>query len=71
MCVGGGGGKTDSKPVNKQLQELISDNDKLWGDNNRLDDGTELDLWKRTDRYHISGEEMVGQRPECREGGDP
>lgn len=50
MCVWGGSGKTDSKPVNKQLQELISDNDKLWGDNNRLDDGTELDLWKREDR---------------------
>lgn len=42
-----GVGKRAGRPVNKQLQELMSDNDELWDDNNMLGDEVELDFWKR------------------------
>lgn len=42
-----GSGKRTGRPVNKQLQELMSDNDELWDDNNMLGDEVELDFWQR------------------------
>lgn len=42
-----GSGKRARRPVNKQLQELMSDKDELWDGNNMLGDEDELDFWKR------------------------
>ena len=42
-----GSGKRAGRPVNKQLQELMSDNDELWDNNDMLDDEVELDFWKK------------------------
>lgn len=42
-----GSGKRAGRPVNKQLQELMSDNDELWDNNDMLGDEVELDFWKK------------------------